>query len=692
MSKTFFERLPTSIGCISTQVFEGVNKNYKNLTLMNYLKSKVLLASRRYSHLTIININIHYKLMTFIKVLLPSRERKINFSFLFIMFIALSAHGQDNIVFPSDAKILDVTKAPFHADKTGLKDATTAIQAALDSAGNSIQNIVYLPNGTYQVSGELRWAKRQTRDILQGQSMRGTIIKLNDKTPGYGDPNNTKTVIWTGQAPAQRFRNSIRNLTINTGIGNPGATAIQFIANNQGGMEDVLITSGDGEGLYGLDLGYTNEQGPCLIKGVHIIGFQTGIRTKNGVDGVVFENITLEHQKKYGLYNDGECISIENLHTIGAVPGLFNTGTGVVAIINSRFEGLSGASKEAAIINTNGLFARNISSSGFLKAIDNSGANTGKTTNKKKIREFVSHKVLSVFPSPNKSLNLPIKQTPEVPLADLSEWVNVRKYLPTDTLINGKIVQDWTHAIQKAIDDGKSTVYFPGDITYEFYGTIHVRGNVERIIGLESVVRGVNKLGGQFVIEDGRAPVVIIEKFDALYANWTIINRGKRTLVVKNVAADKIISEPGAGDIFAEDVVGGLFEIAAGTNGYARQLNLEGDEEFRALNKGGKLWILGIKTERDHVVARTMKGGKTEIIGGFIYTNQASDPNKIMFLNEDGSSFSATIGESVLRNQPFTPVKETRDGVTKYLKKEDAYRRASGSMLPLYTGYNDQKR
>lgn len=626
------------------------------------------------------------------KILLPFCGRKINFSLLFLLFVSLSALAQDNIVFPADAKILDVTKAPFNADKTGVKDATTAIQAALDSAGNSMQNIVYLPNGTYQISHELRWTKRQTRDILQGQSVNGTIIKLKDKAPGYGDPNNTKTIIWTGQAPAQRFRNSIRNLTINTGIGNPGATAVQFIANNQGGMEDVLIISGDGDGLYGLDLGYTNEQGPCLIKGVHIIGFQTGIRTKFGVDGVVFENITLEHQKKYGLYNDGQCISIENLHTVGVVPGLFNTGTGVAAIINSRFDGLKGASRTAAIVNTNGLFARNISSSGFLKAIDNSGANTGKTTNNKKIREFVSHKVLSVFPSPDKSLNLPIKQTPEVPLADLSEWVNVRKYLPADTLINGKIVQDWTRAIQKAIDDGKSTVYFPGDITYEFYGTVHVRGNVERIIGLESVVRGVNKLGGQFVIEDGRAPVVIIEKFDALYANWTIINKGKRTLVVKNVAVDKIISEPGAGDIFVEDVVGGLFEIAAGTNGYARQLNLEGDEEFRALNKGGNLWILGIKTERDHVVARTMKGGKTEIIGGFIYTNQASNPNKIMFLNEDGSSFSATIGESVLRNQPFTPVKETRDGITKYLKREDAYTRASGSMLPLYTGYNDPKR
>jgi hypothetical protein len=621
-----------------------------------------------------------------------AKNKKFSFLLFFSLLALHSLQAQKNIVFPADAQILNVTKPPFNADRSGKQDATAAIQKALDSAGSSLNNNVYLPNGIYLVSSELRWTVRQTRDVLQGQSRKGTIIKLMDNAPGYTDPTKTKTIIWTGQAPAQRFRNSIRNLTVNTGKGNPGATAVQFIANNQGGMEDVLITSEDGEGVYGLDLGYTNEQGPCLIKDVEVVGFDTGIRTKYAVDAIVFENITLRNQKKYGMYNDGQCISIENLHTIGSVPALVNTGIGVAAIINSSFEGYGVASQMAAIKNTNGLFARNITTKGFLKAIDNDNAKTGITSNQKKIDEFVSHQVLSVFPSPGKSINLKFKKTPEVPIADLSQWVNVRNYPPTDTVINGKSVKDWTHAIQSAIDAGKSTVFFPGDkTTYEFYGTVHVRGNVERIIGLESTVRGVNKLGGTFVLENGKAPVVIIEKFDAIYGNWTIINRSKRTLVVKNLAVEKIISEPGAGDTYAEDVVGGLFEIAAGTNGYARQLNLEGDQPVRALNRGGNLWILGIKTERDHVIAKTMKGGKTEIIGGFIYTNLASDPDKIMFINEEGSAFSATIGESVLRNQAFTPVQETRDGVTKYLKNQDAYRRTSGSMLPLYTGYKITK-
>ena len=44
------------------------------------------------------------------------------------------------------------------------------------------------------------------------------------------------------------------NLTLDAGRGNPGAIAIQFISNNDGGLEDVTIRSADGGGPIGLDL------------------------------------------------------------------------------------------------------------------------------------------------------------------------------------------------------------------------------------------------------------------------------------------------------------------------------------------------------------------------------------------------------------------------------------------------------
>lgn len=49
------------------------------------------------------------------------------------------------------ANILDVTKAPYFADKTGGIDARAAIQLALDDAGKAGGGLVYLPEGTFKI-------------------------------------------------------------------------------------------------------------------------------------------------------------------------------------------------------------------------------------------------------------------------------------------------------------------------------------------------------------------------------------------------------------------------------------------------------------------------------------------------------------------------------------------------------------
>ncbi|MUG43511.1 discoidin domain-containing protein [Paenibacillus woosongensis] len=47
---------------------------------------------------------------------------------------------------------MDVTKAPYHADRTGSRDATAAIQQAIHDAAAKGGGVVYLPEGTYQVN------------------------------------------------------------------------------------------------------------------------------------------------------------------------------------------------------------------------------------------------------------------------------------------------------------------------------------------------------------------------------------------------------------------------------------------------------------------------------------------------------------------------------------------------------------
>lgn len=64
-------------------------------------------------------------------------------------------------------------------------------------------------------------------------------------------------MVWTGAAPAQRFRNDLRNLTINADRGNVVAIGTQNIANDYGAIRQMFIISGVGTGPIGLDLGYT---------------------------------------------------------------------------------------------------------------------------------------------------------------------------------------------------------------------------------------------------------------------------------------------------------------------------------------------------------------------------------------------------------------------------------------------------
>ncbi len=48
--------------------------------------------------------------------------------------------------------VFNVTDAPYNADKTGVSDSTTAIQAAINAAQTAGGGVVYLPAGTYRVA------------------------------------------------------------------------------------------------------------------------------------------------------------------------------------------------------------------------------------------------------------------------------------------------------------------------------------------------------------------------------------------------------------------------------------------------------------------------------------------------------------------------------------------------------------
>ena len=586
----------------------------------------------------------------------------------------------ENIVFPSDAGVINVKDAPYNAKGDGVTDDTAAIGQALGAYPNK-NKIIYLPNGTYLVSDQLQWAagsggQSQKRTILQGQNTGKTVIKLKNSAPGFTNPLFPKAVIWTGKAPAQRFRNAIRNLTVDTGTGNAGAIAIQFIANNQGAIRNVTMRSQDGQGLVGLDMSYTNEIGPLLVKNVKVYGFNLGIKTANKVNSQTFEHITLQNQKEYGFANYGQVISIRDLQSNNTVPAIYNKD-GIVTLIDAKLTTTEQASiQEPAIKNDSTLFARNIKTSGYQIAIQNNKGTRQNATGSL-VSEFVSHPIHSIFTSPQKSLNLPIEETPDVSWDSLNNWESPTHFgaVPNDKL-------DDSAAIQAAVDSGKTTVYFPNG-SYIINQTIYIRKNVERIIGLEANIVGK----GIFRFENGNAPVVVIERLDGVGSG--IIHAASRTLVLSSMGlafsgGKASYSNIGNGKLFVEDVVGGPWRFAR-QKIWARQLNPE-NSGTHISNDGGTLWILGLKTERGGILVETKAGAKTEVAGGLIYST--STPKTTPMFTNDKSAVSLTIGECNFNSNFYNNlVSEIRNGVIKTLDRGNTPQYCNGSIIPLYVGY-----
>src|SRR5689334_7709766 len=108
----------------------------------------------------------------------------------------------ENVVFPADSGVVDLTKAPYGAKGDGRTDCTAALQRALNEhTGRG--TVLYLPNGTYLVSaslklplhnpkGETNWGDSH----LQGQSRAGTVLRLKDAT--FTDPVHPEAVFDSG--------------------------------------------------------------------------------------------------------------------------------------------------------------------------------------------------------------------------------------------------------------------------------------------------------------------------------------------------------------------------------------------------------------------------------------------------------------------------------------------------------------
>ncbi|MEZ6068365.1 MAG: glycosyl hydrolase family 28-related protein [Planctomycetaceae bacterium] len=587
--------------------------------------------------------------------------------------------------FPDGAGVIDVTASPYFAKGDGQTDDTTAIQRAIDD-WQGRRRTLYLPPGTFLLTKPLRYRPGVGHgyNTFRGAGREHTTLRLRDDSfTESASPQPVLSMGFNGREDgsgvhADWFNNNVSDLTIDTGRGNRGAIGLQFYSNNVGSLRNVTIRSGDAAGVIGLDLGYADQNGPCFVQHVNVDGYAIGVKTAATVNSQTLEHISISNSREVGWLNEGQCLSIRGLQVDGSSPA-FDSKHGVVCMIDADLYGNAATLDRAAITSRETLFARNIRTRQFRVAIDNQRARDNPTEAAvgPDVAEYVSVPPLSQFDVPQpRSLNLPVRETPDVPHDDPEKWANVRHFRElTDP--------DDTASVQRAIDSGATTVYFPAGGQYFLSETVVIRGQTRRLIGMFSGLRAVNDLRLMFRVADGDSPVVVIQDFTG---ECFIEHASTRTLVVKNGQGTGG-ETTGGGDLFLENVVAD-WTFGQGRV-WARQFNNE-RAGTHILNKAATLWILGLKTERGGTLIDTQVGASTELLGGLSYTTNRGKLAP-MFVSRD-ANVSYVIGEVCYSGDPYSVlVHETRGDETRVVERGQAPLRPSflqGSELPLYVGRN----
>ncbi|NEO28389.1 MAG: hypothetical protein F6K03_16290, partial [Kamptonema sp. SIO4C4] len=419
-------------------------------------------------------------------------------------------------------------------------------------------------------------------------------------------------------------------------------------------LRDNIDISQDGQGSVGLNLA-PDENGPLFVENVYVRGFDTGILTWNPTASQTFENIRLENQNEYGWRNFNQNIYIRDLQSINTVTTLWNLPDGAsdVTLLDGNLIGVGDANTTPGIWNQKGMYVQNLTTDSYDLAIlqdDKGDGNPSKPDGY--VAEWIAQGDFeTLFGSSSTMLNLPVEEIPDVPWDDLSNWVSPLEFggIPGDGI-------DDTAAIQAAIDSGASTVYLPNGV-WTMNGTVDLGGNVHRFLGTEAWLEG----GGTLRLVDGTASVVTVERLET---SIDFVHDSDRTLVLSNLfVSDYSNTTQGTGDLFIRDVVSATWQIQ-NQNVWARQINPEPNGSVtRIINDGGNLWMLGLKTEDEGTLVKTINGGQTELYGGYMLNGDFGTIPA--FISEDSSlSYAGVSFRSFSGGSLPIGVEETRNGVT----------------------------
>eukprot|EP00730_Choanoeca_flexa_P002012 TRINITY_DN10876_c0_g5_i3.p1 TRINITY_DN10876_c0_g5~~TRINITY_DN10876_c0_g5_i3.p1 ORF type:complete len:672 (+),score=112.39 TRINITY_DN10876_c0_g5_i3:775-2790(+) len=572
----------------------------------------------------------------------------------FVLF-ALVVAADSQMVYPpsvfanshQQAGFVDVTRPPFNADATGLHDSSEAIIAAYntlwdaDSAPNFInytQNgtfqghcahrTLYFPKGHYTITREIiysinrTWDKGPAGDLLddcihfQGEGY-DTVLFMPSALPACNNLSNPAALISfipNGGLSNVAMKNSLQDMTMIIGDNNPGCDGLAFQGNNAGAVRRVRIISNSGRIGLRLTNGLT---GLSLFKDVYIQGFAIGVASNSTHPGNVLEHIRLLNQTRYGIAVYDNTLTLRDITFDTVIPGaklayVGDTGNGMLTLIDTVAKGVG----ECALdVDAGFLFVRNLTQSGFTS-----------TTCGAQVPHVSDHHLAEFSNAPpivlcdncaSTTLNLPVKETPELYNPPLTEWVSVQSY--------GAVAgddEDDTRAIQAALDSGATLVYLPPNKgIYQVSDSLNISGNLQRLDLFWSVMNVTNPGRPLFNIDQGTAAPLWIHhlNFNGDFS-YTVNIRVNRTVVISESqsGAKMVSNDPAATDftLFIEAVAcgSGCHDLTGGST-YARCYDPEG-KATKFNQTGGSLWILGFKTENNGTDFRIRSGAHVEVLGG----------------------------------------------------------------------------
>lgn len=542
------------------------------------------------------------------------------------------------IVYPPDADVTNVRD--FGAVGDGKTDDTAALHRAMENQGQN--KLLYIPDGTYLVSDTIMAADKDGKFLrfvsVQGQSRDKTIIKLKDHSPNFQDPKNPQPVLKTAVGNMS-FVQRYANFTIDTGSGNPGATGMFYISCNHGSLTDVTIRSGDGSGVMGLDLTGENA-GLSLVRNIAIDGFDYAFRLGGLYPGMAMEHAVFRNQKVMGFTALNNLMVIRDLDFKGNVPLMRNDNAGTITLLDSHIVGDGCA--EPAVNNEGMLLIRNTLFEGYPSVLRQ---NDTKNLASGQVDEYCSSEAVSLFPSTDKTLNLPIEDPPEIPWDaqdNFANWVSVAAFgaKPNDK-------DDDTAGIQAAFDAaaaaGKSTVYFPRG-EYIISRSLELSGSVRRLTGFPSTLVSSDRK------KSWPQPPAFANNTEPLMLRIksgqpaVIIDRLSIEGVVDHAAANTAIFRLGSGVHYRNSITGGK----AFFQDYGASYDLTGPQQvwvrlwdptwglskfpwFRdpedpgyARNDGAQFVVFGVDHESKHnrhVMLRNLDGAKSELFNVLSWDN-----------------------------------------------------------------------